>query len=165
MGQKALGIIETVGLNTAIVAADAAVKAANVELLGYENSRGGGLITIKLVGDVGAVKAAVDAAAASIKMNGQGGRIVSAEVIARPHDQIEPHIKEITRGKGKKADVKPAPVPAPVPKVVAPEPSAPAPQPKADPELELKEEAPAAKTETPRPAPSGKPGDKPKGKK
>jgi Carbon dioxide concentrating mechanism/carboxysome shell protein len=99
MGLKALGIIEAIGLNTAIIAADAAVKSANVELLGYENGKGGGRITVKLMGDVGAVQAAIAAASASISRNGQGGHIESAQVIARPHDQIEHLIYEITQGK------------------------------------------------------------------
>ena len=99
MALKALGLIEAIGLNTAIIAADAAVKSANVELLGYENGKGGGRITVKLIGDVGAVTAAIAAAAASINKNGQGGYIEATKVIARPHDEIEGLINEITRGK------------------------------------------------------------------
>jgi pimeloyl-ACP methyl ester carboxylesterase len=63
--KKALGLIETIGLVTAIEAADAAVKAACVTLLGYENTKGGGKITVKVVGDVGAVQAAVSAGVAA----------------------------------------------------------------------------------------------------
>jgi microcompartment protein CcmL/EutN len=82
----ALGLIETVGLAAAIEAADTAVKSANVTLLGYENSKGGGLITVKLEGDVGAVKAAVEAAsAAASKIN----KVFSKQVIPRPHEEIE----------------------------------------------------------------------------
>ncbi len=55
--KQALGLIETIGLVTAIEAADAAVKAADITLLGFENSKGGGKITIKFVGNVGAVQA------------------------------------------------------------------------------------------------------------
>ena len=62
MQQKSLGLIETQGLAAGIEAADAAVKSANVELVGYELTKGGGWTTIKILGDVGAVKAAVDAA-------------------------------------------------------------------------------------------------------
>lgn len=81
MQQKSLGLIEARGLLTAVECADAAVKSANVELLGYEACRGGGWTTIKVVGDVGAVKAAVAAArVAGEKVNG----VVSAHVIARP---------------------------------------------------------------------------------
>ena len=60
--QKSLGLIETQGLAGGITAADAAVKSANVELIGYELTKGGGWTTVKIQGDVGAVKAAVDAA-------------------------------------------------------------------------------------------------------
>jgi microcompartment protein CcmL/EutN len=63
---KALGFIETAGLAAAIAAADAALKAANVKLVGRENSKGQGCITVKISGDVGAVKAAVDAAQAAV---------------------------------------------------------------------------------------------------
>lgn len=81
--QEALGLVETVGISTAIEVADVMVKAANVKLLEMENTRGGGYMTIKVVGDVGAIKAAVDAAkAAGIKY----GNFVSASVIARPAD-------------------------------------------------------------------------------
>ena len=55
-GKKALGIIETYGLTSAVEAADTAVKAANVVLIGYELARGSGLTTVKVVGDVGSVK-------------------------------------------------------------------------------------------------------------
>ena len=81
--QEALGLVETVGISTAIEVADVMVKAANVKVLEIENSRGSGYMTVKIVGDVGAVKAAVDAAkAAGIKY----GNFVSASVIARPAD-------------------------------------------------------------------------------
>lgn len=60
--RSAVGFIEAEGLPAAIAAADAAVKSANVQLVGRENSRGGGFMTIKIAGDVGAVKAAIEAA-------------------------------------------------------------------------------------------------------
>ncbi len=63
--KQALGLIETIGLVSAIEAADAAVKAANVILLGYENTKGGGKITVKFVGNVGAVQAGVAAGVAA----------------------------------------------------------------------------------------------------
>ncbi len=82
----ALGIIELAGLVCAIEAADAAVKSANVTLIGYEMAKGGGYTVIKLAGDVGAVNAAIDAAAtAAAKV----GRVVSQKVIARPHHEID----------------------------------------------------------------------------
>ena len=81
--RESLGLVETVGISTAIEVADVMVKAANVKILELENSRGGGYMTVKIVGDVGAVKAAVNAAkAAGIKY----GNLVSASVIARPSD-------------------------------------------------------------------------------
>jgi microcompartment protein CcmL/EutN len=82
---KALGLIETIGLTAAIEAADTAVKSADATLLGYENTRGGGLITVKLTGDVGAVKAAVEAAAAAAA---KVGGVYSTKVIPRPAEGI-----------------------------------------------------------------------------
>lgn len=85
MVNNALGLIEVIGLAAGIEAADAAVKAANVELIGYELTKGGGLVTIKLCGSVGAVKAAVDAgAAAAAKVNTVYGK----HVIPRPHNEL-----------------------------------------------------------------------------
>ena len=86
MARNALGLIEVVGMTAAIVAADTAVKSANVRLLGYENSKGGGMITVKFEGDVGAVKAALEAA--STAASGVN-RIVSKHLIPRPSDEIE----------------------------------------------------------------------------
>jgi len=85
MVKNALGLIEVVGLAAGMEAADAAVKSANVELLGYELTKGGGLVVIKVVGDVGAVKAAVDAgAAAAAKVN----KVYAKHVIPRPHNEL-----------------------------------------------------------------------------
>ena len=85
MSGQALGMIETQGLVSALEAADAMVKAANVRVTKKERV-GGGMITIMVEGDVGAVKAAVDAgAAASAKV----GELVSAHVIPRPHRDLE----------------------------------------------------------------------------
>lgn len=84
--QKSLGLIETQGLAGGIEAADAAVKSANVELIGYELTKGGGWTTVKIQGDVGAVKAAVDAAKiAAAKVN----RVVSTKVIPRPASALD----------------------------------------------------------------------------
>ncbi|MBW7572288.1 BMC domain-containing protein [Caproiciproducens faecalis] len=91
MNSDALGMIETHGLVPAIEAADAMVKAANVNLVGYEKI-GSGLVTVMVRGDVGAVKAATDAGAASAKMVGE---VVSIHVIPRPHSDTEkiiPHM-------------------------------------------------------------------------
>lgn len=81
---RALGMVETLGLVAATEAADAMVKAANVQLVGRQQP-GGGLITIIVAGDVGAVKAAVDAGAAAAAAV---GKVVSTHVIPRPHDEI-----------------------------------------------------------------------------
>ena len=81
---EALGMIETKGLVGAIEAADAMTKSANVTLIGYEKI-GSGLVTVMVRGDVGAVKASVDAGAAAEKV----GEIVSQHVIPRPHTDVE----------------------------------------------------------------------------
>ena len=81
----ALGMVETKGLVGAIEAADAMVKAANVNLIGKVHV-GGGRVTVMVRGDVGAVKAATDAgAAAAAKV----GELVSVHVIPRPHGEVE----------------------------------------------------------------------------
>ncbi len=82
---KSLGFIETRGLVAAIEAADAMVKSANIELVSKE-SIGYGLVTVIVQGDVGAVKAAVDAGATAAK---KVGEVVSVHVIARPNTDIE----------------------------------------------------------------------------
>ncbi|XBS68168.1 propanediol utilization microcompartment protein PduA [Acerihabitans sp. KWT182] len=82
---NALGLIETKGLVAAIVAADAMVKSANVQLTGYEKI-GSGLVTVMARGDVGAVKAAVDAGAAAARAV---GNVVATHVIPRPHSDVE----------------------------------------------------------------------------
>ena len=92
MNTNSLGMIETKGLVGAIEAADAMVKSANVQLVGKEQV-GGGLVTVMVRGDVGAVKAATDAGAAAAE---KVGELVSVHVIARPHtegDNILPHGK------------------------------------------------------------------------
>ena len=83
--QQALGLIETKGLVGAIEAADAMVKAARVTFLGRQKVKGG-LVAVMVAGDVGAVKAAVDAGAAACQ---RVGILVSAHVIPRPHDDID----------------------------------------------------------------------------
>ena len=82
---NALGMIETKGLVAAIEAADAMVKAANVTLIGKEHV-GGGLVTVLVRGDVGAVKAATDAGAAAAE---RVGELVSIHAIPRPHSEVE----------------------------------------------------------------------------
>ena len=85
MEKQALGMVETRGLVGAIEAADAMVKAANVTLIGKEQI-GSGLVTVMVRGDVGAVKASVDAGAAAAK---RVGELFSVHVIPRPHDDVE----------------------------------------------------------------------------
>lgn len=80
-GLEALGMIEAKGLVTLIEASDAMLKAANVTLLGWSKI-GSGMVTAFVVGDVAAVKAAVDAGAAA---GGRVGEIVGVQVIPRPH--------------------------------------------------------------------------------
>lgn len=84
MAQQALGIIETKGLCTLLEAADAALKAANVTMTGYE-AVGSGYVTAFFHGDVAAVKAAVETGADSAK---RVGEIISVQVIPRPHDDL-----------------------------------------------------------------------------
>lgn len=85
MALEALGMIETRGLVAAIEAADAMCKAANVTLVGTEKI-GSGLVTVMVRGDVGAVKAAVDAGAAAAE---RVGELISIHVIPRPHEEVE----------------------------------------------------------------------------
>ncbi len=84
----ALGLIETRGLVGAVEAADAMVKAAKVNLLGKEKS-GAGLVTVMVRGEVGAVKAAVDAGSAAAK---RVGELVSTHVIPRPAGDLEGYL-------------------------------------------------------------------------
>jgi ethanolamine utilization protein EutM len=85
MAGDALGLVETRGLVGSVEAADAMVKAANVQLIGYEQI-GGGYVTVMVRGDVGAVKAATDVGAeAAAKV----GEVVSVHVIPRPHAEVE----------------------------------------------------------------------------
>ena len=84
MDTNSLGMIETKGLIGAIEAADAMVKSANVQLVGKEQV-GGGLVTVMVRGDVGAVKAATDAGAAAAE---KVGELISVHVLARPPPEV-----------------------------------------------------------------------------
>ncbi|WP_312981729.1 BMC domain-containing protein [Atlantibacter sp.] len=86
MSGQSLGLIETVGMAAAVEAADAAMKSANVSLVGYELTKGGGMVTVKLEGEVGAVNAAV---AAAISAASRVGRVYAHKVIARTAQHIE----------------------------------------------------------------------------
>jgi len=117
---EAIGMIETSGLVASIEAADAMVKAANVSLLN-KRKVGGGLVMVTVTGDVGAVKAAVDAGAAAAA---RVGTVYSTHVIPRPHSQAGAMLEQ---------DLLQAPVPGkPTPPPKAPEPE-PEPEPAAMP--------------------------------
>lgn len=90
MKNDALGMIETKGLVGAIEASDAMVKAANVTMAGKQLV-GGGLVTVMVRGDVGAVKAATDAGAAAAQ---RVGELISVHVIPRPHSELEAILTE-----------------------------------------------------------------------
>lgn len=148
---KALGMIETRGLVAAIEAADAMVKAANVTLQCKEHV-GGGLVTVMVRGDVGAVKAATDAGAAAAE---RVGELVSVHVIPRPHGEVEEILDEL-----------PPPAAEPAPKPDPPEPER-SPEPIAPPDPEPEPPAGAAQPEPePEPqqaAPAGTDGSIPTG--
>ncbi len=90
---NALGMVETKGLVASIEAADAMIKTANVKLYGQEES-GGGLVTIYIRGEIGAVRAAVDAGAAAAKA---AGELVTVHVIAQPHRDVEKLLPDSAR--------------------------------------------------------------------
>lgn len=92
MTLEALGMVETKGFVGAVEAADAMVKAANVNLIGREYI-GSGYVTVFVRGDVGAVKAATDAGAAAAR---RVGELISVHVIPRPHSEVE----DILPGRG-----------------------------------------------------------------
>src|SRR5881628_3423210 len=81
---EALGMIETKGLTALIEASDAMLKAANVTLIGWQKI-GSGLVTAMVVGDVAAVKAAIDAGATAA---GRVGEVIGTQVIPRPHEDL-----------------------------------------------------------------------------
>ena len=134
MEKQALGMVETKGLVGSIEAADAMLKAANV-VLASKTHVGGGLVTVMVRGDVGAVKAAVDAGAAAAE---RVGELVSVHVIPRPAADVEYIIDPLT----------PAPDPETEPPAAEPEQEPEAPAPAAEPEVpsdpEPEDAAPAA---------------------
>jgi len=85
MAKQALGLIETRGMIPAVEATDVALKAANVSLAGA-HAAGFGLISVSLVGDVAAVRAATEAGGAAAARLGE---VVSVEVLSRPHDELD----------------------------------------------------------------------------
>lgn len=90
-GIEALGLIETRGLVGMIEATDAMAKAAKVRMLGYEKI-GSGLVTTMCRGEVGAVRAAVEAGAAAAQ---KVGELMSVHVIPRPHGDLEKYLKRV----------------------------------------------------------------------
>lgn len=86
MSGQSLGLIETVGLAAAIEAADAAMKSANVQLVGYELTKGGGMVTVKFEGEVGSVNAAV---AAGVMAASKVSQVYAHRVIARTAEYID----------------------------------------------------------------------------
>lgn len=94
---EALGMIETKGLVCLIEAVDSMLKAANVQMIGWEKV-GSGLVTAFVVGDVAAVKAAVDAGASAASKIGE---VVSVQVIPRPHEELAGVLPKTKGGGGK----------------------------------------------------------------
>ncbi len=137
---KALGMIETRGLVASIEAADAMVKTANVNLTCKEHV-GSGLVTVMVRGDVGAVKAAVDAGAAAAE---RVGELVAVHVIPRPAGDLEP----ILGGSGPKG---PEPGSHPAPKPAPPVEAVPAPQAEPAPEAAVPEAEPSPELSAPEP--------------
>jgi len=99
---NALGFIETRGFVAATEAADSALKAASVSLVGKKMA-GSGLVMIVMTGDVAAVKAAVEAGASSAASVGE---VVAAQVIARPHEAMERFLGEGSSRQGAKSAAK-----------------------------------------------------------
>lgn len=97
MAHQAIGLMETRGLVALVEGTDAMLKAANVELAGPMTQVGNALVTSVVVGDVAAVKAAVDAGAQAVKAI--GGEIVSVHVIARPHADVDQVLPRKAQGK------------------------------------------------------------------
>lgn len=170
--QRSLGLIETWGLTAAIEAADAGAKAANVDCQGYELGRGG-LVTVKFLGDVAAVRAAVSAASVAAA---RIGKVVSTHVIARPNEQLRRLGLDGPPGGGARpgtkepaAPVTPESVSSPAPDALAEPSSTPVsqtlPEPRPDPKAPavVPEASPAARpasppAEAPREKPAVKPG-------
>lgn len=145
MNTKALGLIEVYGYLAAVEALDSAVKAANVSLLRVEKVKGG-LVTVLVQGDVGAVKAAMDASAAAAQ---RVGKVVSVHVIPRPSEDVT----EMLRPAGLTPQPKAAPVvkaepqaPAVQPVVADPVPVVEQPAPEPAPKEEAAEEAPVVES-------------------
>ena len=159
--EQSLGLVEVKGLCSAIETADVMVKAANVTLVELEAARGSGMMTIKVIGDVGAVKAAVEAGRASALADES---LVSVDVIARPTKELSdvfiryPGKKEKPNFYGVEPEKPAAPEPdPPAPEPPAPEPETPATAPVVEEPSAPTVEAPVETVEAPVEAPAPKP--------
>ena len=94
MAMEALGLLECKGLVALMEGTDAMLKAANVEMMGWDKA-GSGMVTAFVKGDVAAVKAAVDAGAEAA---GRIGQVISVHVIPRPHDELGGMMPKTKRG-------------------------------------------------------------------
>ncbi|QEK13167.1 BMC domain-containing protein [Crassaminicella thermophila] len=93
----ALGLIETVGLGAAITALDAASKAADITIIGYERIIGAGKsvsVTVQIAGEVAAVQAAIDSGVMAAE---RVGKVLSYRVIPRPHDEVDKFIHQFSK--------------------------------------------------------------------
>jgi ethanolamine utilization protein EutM len=97
MSHQAIGLLETRGLVALVEGTDAMLKAANVQLFGPMMQVGNALVSAVIVGDVAAVRAAIDAGSAAAKAI--GGQVISAHVIARPHDDVDGVLPRKPQGK------------------------------------------------------------------
>ena len=114
--KKSLGLVEVAGLCAAVYTADAMVKAANVELVALERARGNGWTTVKVVGDVGAVKAAVNV---GVQVASSNGKLITSRVIARPANEVDQAFVEADQRKEQEAAVKKAAEKAAIEKAAA----------------------------------------------
>ncbi len=145
---EAVAVVELVGLPAAIAFADTAVKSANVRLLGYELAKGGGYVAVKLTGDVGAVKAAVEAGTAAAQ---HVGKVVGKLVIPRPSQNLDKiMLSDETVGLEKATNAANPAIPA----VVKPEPK---PEPILEQKLESEQNAAPKPEQKPAPEPKAEP--------
>ena len=93
MAHQALGMVETKGLVALVEASDAMLKAASVDMIGWDKV-GAGMVTGFVTGDVAAVKAAIDAGAAAA---GKVGQVIGVHVIPRPHDELADMMPKISK--------------------------------------------------------------------
>ena len=114
--KKSLGLVEVAGLCAAVYTADAMVKAANVELVALERARGNGWTTVKVVGDVGAVKAAVNV---GVQVASSNGKLITSRVIARPANEVDRAFVEADQQKEQEAAAKKAAEKAAIEKAAA----------------------------------------------